>query len=197
MKSVNIGLIALTVLGLLAVGIGLACLGFGAMNPSDLATFGQDLAMDLGASGGLRAGVGVVGVLMAALAVATVWGNIAARRWERIIILRNPLGEVHVSLNALEDLGRVVRGDVAPLRDIKLRIQANRRGLQVRARVTMLATDDMGAATEAVQVAIRKRLQQVVGVDQDIRPRVMVAKVIARSEDDDSAPRRRVRPPRP
>jgi hypothetical protein len=84
------------------------------------------------------------------------------------------------------------------LRDVKLRIQADRRGLQVRARVSLQAPEDLGAATEAVQAAIRRRLQQVVGPETDIRPRVMVAKILARSDDDDSAtPRRRVRPPRP
>ena len=197
MKGANILVIALGVLAALGLGAGLAWLGFGGQPQPDLAAWGQRAAAALAADGRLRPALGLGGLLLMAAGAAVVWGNIAARRWERIIILRNPLGEVHVSLSALEDLGRVVKGDVPGLRDVKLRISAGRRGLQVRARITLAAVEDLGAATEAVQAAIRKRLQQVVGPEQDIRPRVMVAKVLARSDDDEAVPRRRVRPPRP
>lgn len=198
MKGVNILVIAAAVLAALGLGLAALWIGSGAQPQPDLVELAAAAAAALEGSGSLRAALSVLGLLAVAVAVAVVWGNLAARRWERIIILRNPLGEVHVSLYALEDLGRVVKADVAGLRDVKLRIHANRRGLQVRARVTLLAAEDLGAATEAVQVAIRRRLQQVVGPDQDIRPRVMVAKIVGRGEDEESAPsRRRVRPPRP
>jgi hypothetical protein len=198
MKSVNIIVIVAASLGLLGLGACLLWLGIGLQPQPDLAAWGLHAAEALEASGGLHAALGLAGLLALLLGAGLAGGNVAARRWERIIILRNPLGEVHVSLSALEDLGRVVKGDVPGLRDVKLRIQADRRGLQVRARVSLQAPEDLGAATEAVQAAIRRRLQQVVGPETDIRPRVMVAKILARSDDDDSAtPRRRVRPPRP
>jgi hypothetical protein len=156
------------------------------------------LEVALAASGTLRAGLGVVGVLGLLAGAAVVWGNVAARRWERIVVLRNSLGEVHLSLRALEDLGRVVKNDVPGLRDIKLRVSANRRGIQARARVILLADDDLGALTESVQAAIRRRLQQAVGVEQDIRPRIIVGKVVPRSEDEGLSGRPRLRrAPRP
>lgn len=197
MKGVNILVIALAVLAALAVGLGLVWVAAGLQPQPDWGLLAADLTAQLAAPGAWRAALGVGGALLAALALTVVWANIAARRWERIIILRNPLGEVHVSLTALEDLGRVVKGDVPGLRDVKLRIHAGRRGLQVRARVTLSGGEDLGVATAAVQTAIRRRLQQVLGDDQDIRPRVTVAKIIARGDDDDATPRRRVRPPRP
>lgn len=194
MKGWNILTIIIAALGLMAGGVALAWLGLGLEPQPDLASW---CAQATAAAPAYRLGFVAAGVLAALAGLGLAWGNLASRRWERLIILRNPLGEVHVSLAALEDLGRVVKGDVAGLRDVKLRINASRRGLQVVARISLLAGDDLGAVTEAVQVAIRKRLQQVLGSDQDIRPRVVLGRVIPRSEDEDSSPRRRVRPPRP
>jgi hypothetical protein len=194
MKGLNILVIALVSLALLGLGLALAWAGLGLQPQPDFLAWGAQAAALFN---GWHLFVLPLGLLLALAGASLAWGNLAARRWERLIILRNPLGEVHISLAALEDLGRVVKGDVPGLRDVKLRISASRRGLQVRARVSLLASDDMAHVTEAVQAAIRKRLQQVLGSDQDIRPRVIVGRVVPRSEDDDSAPRRRLRPPRP
>jgi hypothetical protein len=193
-KSLNIAVIALVSLGLLGLGFGLAWMGLGLEPRPDLAGLGAQAA---GLATAWRLGLLPLGLLIALAGAGLAWGNLASRRWERLIILRNPLGEVHISLAALEDLGRVVKGDVPGLRDVKLRVSASRRGLRVRARVSLVAGDDLGAVAESVQAAIRKRLQQVLGPDQDIRPRVILGRVVPRGEDEDSAPRRRLRPPRP
>jgi hypothetical protein len=194
MKGWNILTIIVAALGLMAAGAALAWIGSGFEPQPDLAAW---CARATAAAPAYRLGFVAAGVLAALAGLGLAWGNLASRRWERLIILRNPLGEVHISLAALEDLGRVVKGDVPGLRDVKLRISASRRGLKVVARVSLLAGDDLGAVTEAVQVAIRRRLQQVLGAEQDVRPRVVVGRVVPRSEDEDGAPRRRLRPPRP
>jgi hypothetical protein len=193
MKGWNILTIIAAALGLMAGGAVLAWIGLGLEPQPDLAAW---CARATASAPAYRLGFVALGVLAALAGLGLAWGNLASRRWERLIILRNPLGEVHISLAALEDLGRVVKGDVPGLRDVKLRINASRRGLQVVARVSLLAGDDLGAVTEAVQAAIRKRLQQVLGPEQDVRPRVVVGRVLPRGEDAD-APRRRLRPPRP
>lgn len=195
MKGWNILTIIVTALGLMAGGALLAWIGLGLEPQPDLAAL-CDAARAAASAPAYHLGFVAAGVLAALAGLGLAWGNLASRRWERLIILRNPLGEVHISLAALEDLGRVVKGDVPGLRDVKLRISASRRGLKVVARVSLLAGDDLGAVTEAVQAAIRKRLQQVLGAEQDVRPRVVVGRVVPRGEDED-APRRRLRPPRP
>jgi hypothetical protein len=198
MKAINIFLVILAILLLWLAGALALWLSLDAEAGAGLLRALTQLEAALAASGTLRAGLGVVGVLGLLAGAAVVWGNVATRRWERIVVLRNSLGEVHLSLRALEDLGRVVKNDVPGLRDIKLRVSANRRGIQARARVILLADDDLGALTESVQAAIRRRLQQAVGVEQDIRPRIIVGKVVPRSEDEGLSGRPRLRrAPRP
>jgi hypothetical protein len=194
MKGWNILTIIIAALGLMAGGAALVWLGLDLEPQPDLAAWGAWAAE---AVPDYRLALGAAGAAAVLAGLGLAWGNVASRRWERLIILRNPLGEVHVSLAALEDLGRVVKSDVPGVRDVKLRISAGRRGLQVRARATLVAGDDLGQVTEALQAAIVKRLQQVLGPEQDLRPRVVVGRVIPRGDDEDGAPRRRLRPPRP
>lgn len=200
MKALNIIIIIMAVLLLAALGgaaVGLSVAPEHAVRGHELA---QALESTL-ASGPFRPLLGLGGALALALAVFVAWGNLASRRWERIIVLRNPLGEVMVSLTALEDLGRLVKADVPGLKDIKLKVTASRRGLAASARVVLQGDVDLPVVTEAVQAAIRRRLQMVVGADQDIRPRVMVSKVVVKEPGEaeemlHTRPRLR-RPPRP
>ena len=200
MKSVNVILVALAVLGLAALG-GL-CMDL-ALDPSGIATlhgFTDLVEGGLAKAGAFRPLLGMAGALLAAGAVGAVWGNISQRRWERTVVLRTPLGEVLVSLTALEDLGRLVKAEVPGVKDLKLKVAASRRGLKAVARVSLQGDVDLAQVAEAVQVAVRRRLQQVLGPDQDIRPRVMVHKLAVSAADSDellvARPRLR-RPPRP
>src|SRR5688572_11948085 len=106
MKTLNILVIALAAMGLMALGAGLAWTGTGFQPQLDLASLGAEAAARVE---GWQLGLISAGVLCAALGFLLAWGNLASRRWERLIVMRNPLGEVHISLAALEDLGRVVK----------------------------------------------------------------------------------------
>lgn len=200
MKAVNVALIALSVLALLAAGG--ACVVL-ALDPGSIARMQAVTAAvegSLASAGPFRPLLGLAGAILVGLGVGAVWGNISQRRFERIILLRTPLGEVLVSLSALEDLGRLVRTEVPGLKDIKLRVAAGRRGIRADARVTLQGDVDVAQVCEAVQAAVRRRLQMVVGPDQDIRPRVRVGKVLlpnAESEELLVARPRLRRAPRP
>ena len=201
MKPVNILVIVLAALVLTAAGALVLALAAVPAQLAHLQALVADVEAGLAQDGALRPALAALGSLLFAAGVALVWGNLSTRRWERIVVLRNPLGEVMVSLTALEDLGRLIKAEVAGVRDLKLRVSASRRGLQATARVTLVGDVDIPAVTEAVQAAIRRRLQMVVGEDQDIRPRVMVAKLQVRDPAEveeilEARPRLR-RPPRP
>jgi hypothetical protein len=161
--------------------------------------FTTDVENSLASASGFRPLLGLSGGLLLLGVLAAVWGTVSQRRYERIIVLRNPLGEVQVSLTALEDLGRLVKAEVSGVKDLKLRIRAGRRGISADARVVLQGDVDVAQVSEAVQASVRRRLQQVVGLDQDVRPRVMVSKLLpGNPETDELAPRPRLRrPPRP
>jgi hypothetical protein len=196
---VNLLLLGLGLLLLLLAGA--ACLSV-ALDPSSLGQVHRLTADGEGAlasASGFRPLLGLAGGLALLGVLAALWGNLSQRRYERIVVLRNPLGEVLVSLTALEDLGRLVKAEVAGVKDLRLRIRAGRRGIRADARVVLQGDVDVAQVSEAVQAGVRRRLQQVLGADQDVRPRVMVSKLLPVAADpDELPPRARLRrPPRP
>ena len=154
----------------------------------------------LGSGTAAKVSVASAGAAMMILAISTVIGNIQNRRYERTVVFHNPHGEVMIALGALEDLGRVVKAEIAGLKDIKLRVVARGKGLNVTARVVLWSDANLPKCTEQVQDSVRHYLQEIVGQDQEIRPRVIVGKVAFRGPDDednhenDLRPRRARRP---
>jgi hypothetical protein len=200
MRTFNIAIIVLGTLLFFALG-GLLLSTALSENAGTLAAkIWQQYQAALGAGAGAKAAVALTGALMMILAISTVVGNIQNRRYERTVVFHNPHGEVMIALGALEDLGKVVKSEIPGLKDIKLRVAARRKGLQVTARVSLWSDANLPKTTELVQESVRHYLQEIVGQDQEIRPRVVVGKVAFRGPDDenpdsDFRPRRRVRPP--
>lgn len=122
----------------------------------------------------------IVGLVLLLFMVYYVIGNLQASRRERTVVLQTPMGEVLVSLPAIEDFARVLKGKIEGLRDIKGRVIYTRRGLKVSARVTVLAEYSIAEVTQKTQDAIRNYIQHTLGIEQEINPTVMVTKVVSR-----------------
>lgn len=203
MKVFNILLIALSVLLLTAAGLGLVGLSLlpGLQDGLREAYRLFDTALQMEAN--LRWGLGAAGLGLLFVAFSAVYSNLSTRRWERSVVFHNPLGEVMVSLTALEDIGRQAKAEVPGVKDLKLRVLPRRRGLQATARVVLFSDANVPSTTELIQEVVRRRLQEVVGEGQDLRPRVIVTKVVFREAGEDGdmpvyRPYGRARrPPRP
>lgn len=130
----------------------------------------------------------LAGLLLMVIFVYLVWGNIQATRRERTVVLKNPLGEVLVSLAAIEDFARVLKGKIEGLRDIKGRVVYRRRGLKVSARITVISDYSIVEVSQNVQDAIRNYIQKTLGIEQEINPTVMVNKVVSRDKSTPGGP---------
>ena len=203
MKAFNILLIALSVVLITAAGLGLLGLTLLPGLQDGLREAFRLFDSALQAEANLRWGLGAVGAALLLVAFSAVYSNLSTRRWERSVVFHNPLGEVMVSLTALEDIGRQAKNEVPGVKDLKLRVLPQRRGLQATARVILFSDANVPSTTELIQEVIRRRLQEVVGEGQDLRPRVIVTKVVFREAGEDGdlpvyRPYGRARrPPRP
>jgi uncharacterized alkaline shock family protein YloU len=137
------------------------------------------LAYSLEGSVGRLAALGTGAVLLLLL-FYFIWGNLQLSRRERTVVLQNPLGEVLVSLSAIEDFARVLKGKIEGLRDIKGRVIFRRRGLKVSARITVQSDSSIVEVSQKVQDAIRHYIQHTLGIEQEINPTVLVTKVVSR-----------------
>jgi uncharacterized alkaline shock family protein YloU len=124
------------------------------------------------------------GLFLLIIAVSTVWGNIQTRRRERAIEFHTPLGRVNIALGAVEDLARVVKTEVAGLKDIRLRVSANRRGLKARCYVVLWSDCNLPKVSEEIQEVVRHYIHEIVGPEAEVRPLVIVQKVAYRDPED-------------
>lgn len=186
MRTINVLLVAVGVTLVSALGILSMAAG---LYPPLLLTLGDAISGPLtytveGVWG--RAGALVFGAALLLFVFYAGWWNYQASRRERTVVLQNPLGEVMVSLPAIEDFDRVLRGRIEGLRDIKGRVVDTRRGLRVTARITVFSEYSIAEVTQKVQDAIRHYVQKTLGIEQEINPAVIVTKVVSR--DRPSAP---------
>ncbi len=180
MRFYNIVLILLATLLLAATGVGAILIAAFPELEARLLDAHQVFRGNLWHGDALRTALALGGTGALLLALYAVWGNLRWRQIERTVVFHNPLGEVMVSLSALEDLAKVVKGDVPGLKDLKLRVIARRKGIQVTAKVALWSDANLPGVTEEVQQAVRRYLQEILGQDTEIRPRVIVSKVVFR-----------------
>lgn len=122
----------------------------------------------------------VLGITSLLFLMYLLFGNIQAARRERTVVLENPTGEVMVSLPAIEDFARILKGRIDGLRDIKGKVIYSRRGLKVSARISIYSDHNIAEVAQNVQDSVRTYVQKTLNIDQEINPTVIVTKVVNR-----------------
>ena len=133
----------------------------------------------------IRLAVFFTGLFFIFTALFTIFGNMEKRRSERTVVLESPLGEIMVSLGAIEDFSRVVKNQINGVKDIKGKVISTRKGLRVTAHVTLFSDRSVADVTQEVQEAIIKYIQFTLGIANDIKPTIIVSKVIFRQKDEE------------
>lgn len=168
-----VGIVTLIVLSLISI--------VSAINPAVILTVGDLIAGPLAYAVEGVMGRGIVlliGIAILLFLLYLLVGNVQAARRERTVVLQNPTGEVMVSLPAIEDFARVLKGKIEGLRDIKGKVIYSRRGLKVSARVSIYSDYNIAEVAQKVQDAVREYIQKTLNIDQEINPTVIVTKVV-------------------
>jgi len=125
------------------------------------------------------------GLFLVAVALLTIVGNIENRRAERTVVLQSPLGDILVSLSAIEDFSRVIKNQIKGVKDIKGKVYAKRKGMDVVAKVTLYSHRAVADVTQEIQEAIIKYIQYTLGIETEIRPTVIVSKVAYKTAEEE------------
>ena len=124
-----------------------------------------------------------LGLFLILVALMTIIGNIEKMRVERTVTLESPLGEIMVSLASIEDFSRIVKNQISGVKDIKGRVLSTRKGLSVTAHVTLFSNQSIADVTQEIQEAIIKYIQYTLGIAADIKPTVVVSKVVYKTKE--------------
>ncbi len=99
-------------------------------------------------------------------------------RKEKNIAFDNPAGRVSVSLVALEDLLRRKITQMDDVKDSKITIQASRKGLLAKVRLTFCSEVSIPELTAKVQSLVKQKVQDVIGLEEKVEIMVFVNKII-------------------
>lgn len=125
----------------------------------------------------LVAGVIIAGSMLVSLALARIiYGR---QEKESIISFDNPLGRVTISLSALEDLVRRMVILTPQIKEIRPSIVSTKKGLNIEIRLVLGSDVNIAELTADLQGLIKRKLQDVIGVDERILIRIHVVKIAA------------------
>jgi uncharacterized alkaline shock family protein YloU len=138
----------------------------------------------------------VIASTFVAIFVNFMFFNVFSDRQQRgkIIAFDNPSGRVSVSLSAMEDLVKRVIAAVQEVKEVRSSITVGKKGLNVEARIILNTDVNIPEMTSRLQELVKRKMQNTIGLEEDIVVRVHVFRIIpsrktkqSKSKDDDAA----------
>ncbi|MDD5596007.1 MAG: alkaline shock response membrane anchor protein AmaP [Candidatus Omnitrophica bacterium] len=176
-----------TVLGILFYSIIIICVGLAliafALNLlpiqeiNNLLTFLQN---------GLNARIiiGLSGLLLILISFSFAQLILGRFQREKTIAFTTASGEVTVALSAVEDLIKRLAGIIPEIRELRPDVIATKKGIEVNLKVILRSEANIPELTTRLQEITRGKIQEVLGVEEQIIIRIHIAKIIAVEEKD-------------
>lgn len=175
-----------TVLGIvfyaaMIIVIGLALIVF-ALNlflPADI----NNVLIFAQSSHNSRVIIGLSGILLILISFSFAQIILGKFQREKTIAFTTASGQVTISLSAVEDLIRRLAGIIPEVKELRPNVVANKKGIIVEMRVVLRSEANIPELTSRLQDMTKSKIQEVLGVDEQIIIRIHVAK-IAHDEKD-------------
>ena len=135
------------------------------------------------ASRDFRVVLGVSGFIVAILGFVIFQLVTLKMQREKTIAFTTPDGQVTVSLEAIENFIRRITKHLHGIKEIRPDVVANKKGLHVFAKVTLLEETNIPEISEEIQRLIRKKIQDMLGIEENIQTRVHIVKIASKEPE--------------
>jgi len=105
---------------------------------------------------------------------------------DKIIAFDNPSGRVSVSLLAMEDIIKRMLTRINEIKEVKPKILATRKGLQVKIRMVLKSEVNIPQITAKVQTSVLKKIQDTIGIDEPVDVSIYVEKILSERIKDEN-----------
>lgn len=176
-----------TVLGILfyatvLILVGAALIVF-SLNVVQCADISNLLAYILGAFN-LRVIVGLSGLLLILVSFSFAQLILGRFQREKTIAFTTPSGEVTIALSAVEDLIKQLTFVIPEIKELRPDVIATKKGILVDLRVVLRSEANIPDLTSRLQEITKSKIQEVLGLEEEIIIRIHIAKIISREEKD-------------
>jgi len=112
-----------------------------------------------------RWGTGIVSAVLLTASLRLLYLGFRKRKGSQTVVHETPMGEVRVSLDAIEDLIRRVGRQVQGVRESRARVTCSPSGLKVVVKLGVSPDVSIPQVSDELQTTIKDYVKNVVGVD--------------------------------
>ena len=123
--------------------------------------------------------VGLVGLLLIVISISFAQLILGKIQQERTIAFANPQGQVTISLSAVEDLIKRLTRGMSEIKEIRPDVIATKKGIRVDMRLILASEVNIPELTSRLQEIVKSKVQDTLGIEDQIIVRIHVAKIIA------------------
>ncbi len=161
------------------IGLALIVFSLNLLLPQDINNF---LIYSQGSSNS-RVIIGLSGALLILISFSFAQIILGKFQREKTIAFSTSSGQVTISLSAVEDLIRRLAGIIPEIKELRPDVVANKKGIIVDMRVVLRSEANIPELTSRLQDITKSKIQEVLGLEEQIIIRIHVAK-IAHDEKD-------------
>ena len=125
---------------------------------------------------------GISGLLLILISFSFAQLILGRFQREKTIAFTTASGEVTIALSAVEDLIRRLTGVIPEIKELRPDVIATKKGIIVDLRVILSKEANIPELTSRLQDITKSKIQEVLGVEEQIMVKIHVAKIAAMEE---------------
>jgi len=157
------------------IGITLIIFALNRLNPQDITEIMIIMQERLSS----RLIIGLSGALLILISFSVAQLILGRFQREKTIAFSTASGEVTIALSAVEDLIRRLAGIIPEIKELRPNVVATKKGILVDIRVVLKAAANIPEITSRLQEIARSKIQEVLGIEEQIVIRIHVTKIIS------------------
>ncbi|MFA5063410.1 MAG: alkaline shock response membrane anchor protein AmaP [Candidatus Omnitrophota bacterium] len=132
--------------------------------------------------------VGLSGLLLILVSFSFARLILGQLQREKTIAFDTASGEVTIALSAVEDLIRRLTGVIPEIKELKPDVIAGKNGISVDLRVILKKEANIPELTSRLQDITRSKIQEVLGIEEQINVKIHIAKIAATEDKKKKEP---------
>lgn len=165
---------------LILIGVALIVFATNLLLPQDISNMLQYLQQSINS----RIIVGLSGFLLILISFSFAQLILGRFQREKTIAFNTASGEVSVALSAVEDLIKRLTVFVPEIRELRPDVIATKKGIIVDLRVILRSEANIPELTARLQEITKSKIQEVLGLEEEIIIKIHIAKIISGEERD-------------
>jgi len=165
---------------LILIGVALIVFSLNLLQLQDI----NNLFVYIQYSHNLRIIIGLSGLLLILISFSFAQLILGRFQREKTIAFNTSSGQVTIALSAVEDLIRRLTGIMPEIKELRPDVIATKKGIIVDLRVVLKSGANIPELTSRLQEITRSKIQEVLGIEEQIIIKIHVAKIISLEEKE-------------